>query len=92
MFALARRWGVRTLMLECRATPDVIRERLQARHGDASDADWAIYRQAAGEWQAPDPASQRLMRVIDTTNASSGDTKEALGALRSFGLADPESA
>lgn len=86
-FALARRWGVRALMLECRAAPEVIRERLQQRRGDASDADWAIYQQAADEWQSPDPASQRLMRVIDTTSAGPGNPNDALTALQYFGLA-----
>ncbi len=88
LFGLARRWGARTLMLECRAAPEVIRERLKQRRGDASDADWAVYQRAADEWQQPEPSSQRLMRVIDTTKASPGNIGDALVALRHFGLAD----
>lgn len=85
-FALARRWGVRTLMLECRAAPEVIRERLHQRRGDASDADWAVYQQAATEWQSPNPASQRLMRLMDTTAGSPENIAPAMTALRHFGL------
>lgn len=55
----AERLGVPALFLWCRVRPEVARRRLQARKGDVSDADWAIYKQLARSWQAPGP---RVMR------------------------------
>ncbi len=68
-FELAQRLGVPVLLLECRADPAVVRQRLKERRGDASDADWAIHQLAAGEWEAPSLAVQRGHNVIDTTVA-----------------------
>lgn len=48
---LARTWGVPVVFLECHASPDVVRARLAARHGDASDADWHVYEAASNQWE-----------------------------------------
>ena len=50
----ARRWGVAGCMLLCRADADVVRRRLAHRRGDASDAGWAIYQEAARRWEEPE--------------------------------------
>ncbi len=55
----ARRWGVAGCMLLGRADPDVVHSRLAGRRGDASDAGWAIYQEAARRWEAPE---KRLAR------------------------------
>jgi aminoglycoside phosphotransferase family enzyme/predicted kinase len=72
----ARRWGVPGLMLLCRADPAAVRERLAGRRGDASDADWDVYRQIAEYWEEPGPQTQGAVRTVDTT----GGTEEALRA------------
>ena len=50
-FDLADRFHVPVAMLVCRTDPTVVRKRLAERRGDASDADWAIYTQAAERWE-----------------------------------------
>lgn len=74
--------GVPGVMLVCVATPDVVEARLAARHGDASDADWEVYRKTAAEWQEPGPAVRRVSHVVDTTAGPGG----ALDVLRRFEL------
>ncbi len=67
----AKDLGVPGLLLVCEAPPEVVRQRLAARKGDASDADWAVYEKLADEWQAPGLAAVgRLTQVIDTTDGS----------------------
>jgi aminoglycoside phosphotransferase family enzyme/predicted kinase len=46
----AARQGVPCVLLICNTPPDEVRRRLAARRGDPSDADWAIYLQAAQAW------------------------------------------
>lgn len=70
----ARRWGVPGLMLLCRADPAAVRERLASRRGDASDADWEVYRQMAERWEEPGPRTQGAIHPVDTA----GGTEEAL--------------
>jgi aminoglycoside phosphotransferase family enzyme/predicted kinase len=64
----AKKLGVPGLLLVCVIPPELVRQRLAARTSDVSDADWAVYRKLAGEWQAPGSAAGRLTRVIDTTD------------------------
>ncbi|HYF01164.1 MAG TPA: AAA family ATPase [Planctomycetota bacterium] len=47
---VARSWAVPFGVLHCRLAPDLARERLAARHGDASDADVAVYERMAASW------------------------------------------
>src|SRR5262249_22791528 len=49
----AARLAVPAVFLLCQADPELVRRRLQARRGDASDADWSIYQKAAERWQEP---------------------------------------
>ena len=55
----ATRWGVSAVFLVCQADAQVVRRRLAERTGDASDADWEIYRQAAERWEAPGTLAAR---------------------------------
>src|SRR5262249_49329056 len=52
------RWGVPGLLLLCRADPEVVRQRLARRRGDASDADWSVHQLAAGRWEEPGPLTR----------------------------------
>ncbi|MGD9723130.1 MAG: AAA family ATPase [Pirellulales bacterium] len=79
-------WGVPPLILECTADAAVVRARLAARTGDASDADWQIYEQAAARWQPPGPLAARHWVTIDTSAEREAALQQALGALKRRGL------
>jgi aminoglycoside phosphotransferase family enzyme/predicted kinase len=83
---LARDWGVPGLLLVCRADPATARRRLAGRHGDVSDADWAVYQQAAREWQEPGPATRPFARELDANGAAEQTLARALELLRGDGL------
>jgi predicted kinase len=83
----AARWRVPALLLVCQADPQVIRARLAARKGDASDADWSIYLEAAKVWQQPGPATERAVQTIATSGTREQSLAQALAALRASGLA-----
>ena len=78
----AHRWGIPALFLHCRSRPETIRERLQRRHGDASDADWATHQALAETWQAFGPVTARHVRELDTSGASEETLRQAWRALR----------
>jgi predicted kinase len=85
----ADRWGVPGLLLLCRAEPAIVRTRLERREGDASDADWSIYRQAAEQWERPGPLKQRAVREIDTGRSREEALSWALDALQGLDLMGP---
>jgi hypothetical protein len=71
----------------CRADPVLVRERLRARRGDASDADERVYDEMAAEWQSSVPTwMERQTFEIDTTDAGRA-LEQALSVLRGMGLA-----
>jgi aminoglycoside phosphotransferase family enzyme/predicted kinase len=83
----ATRWGVPALWLLCRAEPAVVRERLEQRRGDVSDADWSVHVQAAAAWEDAGPATRRVLRVIPTDGTADEAARRAVEALREAGLA-----
>jgi aminoglycoside phosphotransferase family enzyme/predicted kinase len=83
----ARRWCVPPALVVCRADAEVIRGRLTARRDDASDADWAIYQQAAQAWEHPGARSAAAMRAIDTSGTREQAVAQAIDALRAVDLA-----
>jgi aminoglycoside phosphotransferase family enzyme/predicted kinase len=86
----ARRWGVPAVLLICRAEPEVIRARLLGRRGDASDADWSIYLQAAAAWESPGPRTGDALHAIDSGGSGAAALGQALDALRAERLWPPE--
>ncbi|MBI4915325.1 MAG: AAA family ATPase [Acidobacteria bacterium] len=63
---LAKRLGVPFLLLECRTSEAVIRQRLDkraTRNGSVSDGRWEIYHAQLGEWEPPDdiPPDERIV-------------------------------
>jgi len=54
-----RGWGVPTLFLLCETEPELVRQRLADRRGDASDADWSVYEKAIETWEEPGPETSR---------------------------------
>jgi uncharacterized protein len=87
-FNLARRMGVPALFLQCTCSPDMVRQRLQARRGDVSDADWTVHQQLAGEWQELGPELRRFLREIDAGKGEEDVLAQALANLRTAGLWD----
>ena len=82
----ARRMGVPALWLDCRADAESCRQRLSSRHGDASDADPAVFERIAAHWQAPSNETASALHVIDSTRAANQVAEEAVQVLRSRGL------
>lgn len=68
----AQQLCVPALWLVCEAEAQLTHQRLDARRGDASDADWAIYQAAAARWETPSNEVRHAQRIIDT-NGSPAD-------------------
>jgi aminoglycoside phosphotransferase family enzyme/predicted kinase len=83
---LAGRLAVPALFLVCRADPEVVRRRLAGRHGDVSDADWSIYRQAAGRWEEAGSLTRRVLRDLPTDGTPEHTLAGALELLRACSL------
>ncbi len=82
----AHRFGLPGTLLLCRAPGETIRERLAARRGDASDADWAIHLRAAESWQEPGAIARAALREINTAGSRQESLAIALDALREMQL------
>ena len=82
----AIRWGVPPGLLLCQAEPETIRRRLEARQGDASDADCSVYRQVAEKWEEIGAAPGRAVAVISTEGSPAQVLSRALEVLPMHGL------
>lgn len=78
--------GVRTLFLETRAEPEAVRQRLAAREGDPSDADWSVYLKVRERWEEPSPRTLRHRAEVSTDGAPEESLARALEHLRRGGL------
>lgn len=63
---VARQLALPAHVFVCQASPDVIRERLQNRTGDASDADWKIYLAAVNDWEPVSVQNAQVLTTIET--------------------------
>lgn len=82
----AREWGVRHVLLVCRAPAEVVRDHLEGRGPTASDADWKVYRRAAETWEEPETATRRVVAPVSTAETVEASVREALERLREAGL------
>jgi uncharacterized protein len=82
----ARAHGVRALVLECRASPETVRERLAGRSGGPSDADWKVHREAARRWEEPSRETRRALAVLSSEGPPDTVVSRALDHLREAGL------
>jgi aminoglycoside phosphotransferase family enzyme/predicted kinase len=82
----AVRWGVPGGMLLCQAEPETVRQRLVARQGDASDADWSVYLQVAENWEEIGGFTRSALQTISTEGSPEQVLSRALDALRQSGL------
>lgn len=83
----ARRWGVPCLFLLCEAEAREVKARLDRRAGDASDADWEIYRAAAARWEPPGQRTEKLARAVRNMGTPEEAVKRAIEILSFEGLA-----
>jgi aminoglycoside phosphotransferase family enzyme/predicted kinase len=81
-------WGVPGVFLLCRAEPDVVKGRLDARRGGVSDADWAVYREAARRWEEVGRPVQPFLREVPSGGSRGQTLRLALAVLRELRLAD----
>jgi len=75
----AQRAGVKLLFIECRATNDVIIQRLRQREQDShriSDADAEIYLSQIREFETLDEIASAWHRVVDSTHAQAAAVLE----------------
>jgi uncharacterized protein len=82
----AARWGVPAAVLLCQAEPETVRRRLEQRRGDASDADWSVYMQAARGWEEAGTLTRPFLHVISSEGSPEEALSRTLEALRSLGL------
>ncbi|MCE9560593.1 MAG: AAA family ATPase [Planctomycetes bacterium] len=61
--------GIAVVMLVCELDAKAIRQRLDARKGDASDADWDIYQRVAAQWEEPSKDTRCVLRTVSTQTA-----------------------
>jgi predicted kinase len=78
----AVRLGVPTVLFICRAAPEVVRERLQQRRNDVSDADWSIHAKFAAEWEQPGERTRQAFCEIVTNGNRELALAEAIEELR----------
>jgi predicted kinase len=78
-------WGVPVHLLITDAPPELVRERLAARTGDPSDADWNVYQAARERWSPVDPTLCRFNK-IDAAGTPTEMLSDATRALQKVGL------
>lgn len=80
------RSGVPSILIVCQATPETIRNRLEARRGDASDADWSVYLKVAENWEPASQVAARDVHAISTDGTPAQVVAEAAKVRRRSGL------
>ena len=85
---MAARLGVPSVFIVCQSSADIVRQRLNDRRGDASDADWSIYREAAERWEAASSRTEPFLRVVSTDGTREAAISQSLEVLRSMSLLD----
>lgn len=85
---LAIECGSRVAWIECVASPEIARHRIESRRGDPSDADWSVYHLVQQRWQPPSEQTQRFHAAIDTGHSQEKALDAALAVLRSRGVAE----
>lgn len=78
----AKRWCIPTLFLHCQTDAALVRQRLQARRDDVSDADWNTYQQLAGRWQPWRTTPDTTLIAIDTSGTPAVVAEQVIQKLR----------
>jgi predicted kinase len=82
----AARLAVPAVFILCQSDPAVVRQRLESRRGDVSDADWAVYQQATQRWEAIGPQTRELVRDVSTSGTKGQALTRVLDVLGEFSL------
>jgi aminoglycoside phosphotransferase family enzyme/predicted kinase len=77
----AVQWGVPGLLLICQARAETISKRLEARRGDASDADISIHERIARQWEEPGDFTRQFLHIVNTDFSREQVLSEALKLL-----------
>jgi predicted kinase len=85
---LAIECGVRGVWIECTAPAEVTHRRLDARNGDASDADWSVYQLVASQWDRPTELTSRFHAIVNTGGDTASALAEAAEILKRTGLSE----
>ena len=80
--------GSRAAWLECTAPAEITRQRIDARHGDASDADWSVYQLVSSRWQPASEQTERFHQRIETGSSGESACDAAMIVLRQSGIVD----
>jgi aminoglycoside phosphotransferase family enzyme/predicted kinase len=80
------RLGVPVILLLCQANLEVVRQRLESRRGDASDADEVIYQQAAQRWEEIGPLTRPMVCELSTDGTPENALERALEVLHESDL------
>lgn len=80
--------GVRGVWIECSAPADIARQRLDARHGDPSDADWSVYQLVNSQWEKSSDFTERFHATIETGGLLTSALDSAVVVLRQHELMD----
>jgi predicted kinase len=87
---MAARLAIPALFLQCRTSPEVAKQRIAARTGDASDADATTYDRAAVRWQLFGANTQRVVREVNADGTPDAMLDQALAAFGTIPVIDPE--
>jgi aminoglycoside phosphotransferase family enzyme/predicted kinase len=77
----AARLAVPAVFMLCQADPEVTRGRLECRRGDASDADWSVYRKATERWEEIGTATRGVLYEVPTNGTKDQALARALELL-----------
>ena len=80
--------GSRAIWLECTAPAEITRQRIDARHGDASDADWSVYQLVSSRWQPSSELTERFHQQIETGSSGESACNAAMIVLTQSGIVD----
>jgi len=86
--AMAEQLAIPAILLECEAEPDVVRQRLEQRQQDSSDADWQIHQQLSKHWEPISPVEAGSVRTISTAAPTDRVLAKALCQLRELSVLD----
>jgi aminoglycoside phosphotransferase family enzyme/predicted kinase len=80
--------GCRAMWLECTAPAEIAKQRIESRHGDASDADWSVYQLVSSRWQPASEQTGRFHQRIETGLPGESASDAAMIVLRQAGVVD----
>lgn len=83
----AAEFSLPAVLFICESDPEQIKARLGQRKGDASDADWEIYKKAAARWEPLSPLTERATHRISTHRTPQDTFLRAMEFLNELGLA-----